>query len=120
MIGKVRKFLTQDIWEVFKKPTSVTEAGAEVSKTGLELAVALGLLGSPLAPAGVAIASLSCVGLATKGIKFYVDKTQEQLTLEECVVITSRLAYLESLERIISTIKEGDLLKKLRDVRVSD
>ncbi|WP_414622395.1 pentapeptide repeat-containing protein [Calothrix sp. CCY 0018] len=120
MTGKVQKFLTQDIWEVFKKPTSATETGAEVGKTGLELVVALGLLGSPLAPAGVAIASLSCVGLATKGIKFYVDKTQEPPTLEECVVITSRLAYLESLERIIGTIKGEDLLNKLRDVKVSE
>ncbi len=90
MTGKVRKFLTQDILEVFKKPTSATETGAEVGKTGLELALAMGFLGSPLAPAGVAIAGFSCVGLATKGIKFYLDKTKNDSTLEECVVIAPK------------------------------
>lgn len=116
----MRKFLSQDIWEVFKKPTSATETGAEVGKTGLELALAMGFLGTPLAPVGIAIAGLSCVGLATKGIKFYLDKTGESPTLEECVVITSRLAYLESLERIIGTIKDKDVLEKIRDIKVSE
>lgn len=120
MTGKVRKFLARDIWEVFKKPTSTIETGAEVGKTGLELALAIGLLGSPIAPAGIAIAGLSCVGLTNKGIKFYLDKTKEQPTLDECVVLTSRLAYLESLEKIIGTIKEENLLNKLRDVKVSE
>ena len=57
MTGKLRKFFTHDIVEVFKKPTSATETGAEISKTGLELALALGFLGSTLTPAGVAIAN---------------------------------------------------------------
>ena len=120
MTGKVRKFLAKDIWELFKKPTSAIETGAEVSKTGLELAVALGLLGSPLAPAGVAIASLSCVGLTNKGIKFYLDETKEQPTLAECVVIASRLAYVESLDNIIRTIKDKDVLNKISNIKVSE
>ncbi len=119
-LKKLRNFFTEDIWEVAKKPISATETGAEVSKTGLELAVALGLLGSPFAPAGVAVAGLSCVGLATKGIKFYLDRTEEQPTLEECITITSRLAYLESLERIVNTIKDEDLQNKIRNIQVPE
>ncbi|MDJ0737974.1 MAG: NACHT domain-containing protein [Nostocaceae cyanobacterium] len=117
-LEKLRNFLAKDIWEVAKKPISATETSAEVSKTGLELVVALGLFGSPLAPAGVAIAGLSCVGLATKGIKFYLEKTAEQPTLEGCVTITSRLAYLESLERIVSAIKDEDLQEKIWNIKV--
>ena len=66
--GKLRRFFSKDIWEVFKKPSSVFETGAELGKTGLELALAAGFLGSPLAPVGIAIAGFSCVGLTTKGI----------------------------------------------------
>ena len=118
-LNKLRKFFTEDIWEVLKKPTNTAETSAEVSKTGLELALSLGLLGSPLAPAGVLIAGLSCLGLATKGIKFYLDRTEEY-TLEECITITSRLAYLESLERIICTIKDEDLLEKIQNIKVPE
>ncbi|BAY87562.1 hypothetical protein NIES267_70860 [Calothrix parasitica NIES-267] len=102
--GKLRKFFSKDILEVLKKPTSVIETGTELSKTVLEFALAAGFLGSPLAPAGIAIAGFSCVGLTTKGIKFYLDKTKNP-TLEECVVIASRLAYVERLDNIFRTIK---------------
>ncbi len=119
-LNKLRKFLTKDIQEVFKKPTNTVETGAEVSKTSLELAVALGLFGSPLAPpTGVTIAGLSFVGLAIKGIKFYLKKTEEP-TLEECITITSRLAYLESLEKIIDTIKNEELLERIRNIQVPE
>ncbi len=119
-LNKLRKFLTKDIQEVFTKPTNTVETGAEVSKTSLELAVALGLFGSPLAPpTGVTIAGLSFVGLAMKGIKFYLKKTEEP-TLEECITITSRLAYLESLERIVDTIKNEELLERIRNMQVPE
>ena len=119
-VQKLKNFLTKDIWEVLKKPTSATETGAEVSKTGLELALAVGLLGSPIAPAGIAIAGLSCVGLTTKGIKFYLDKTKEQPTLGECVVIASQLAYVESLDKIFYSIKNEDLREKINTIQVSE
>jgi len=73
---KLRNFLAQDVRELLTKPINAAETSAEVSKTGLELSVALGLLGSPLAPAGVAIAGLSCVGLATKGVMPKIGKRQ--------------------------------------------
>ena len=120
MIGKVQKFLTKDIWEVVKKPTSAIETSAEVSKASLELALAMGLLGSPAALPGIAIASLSCLGLTTKGFKFYQDKNKDDSTLEECVVITSRLAYIESLDNIFRTIKDKDLLEKVSNIQVSE
>ncbi len=94
-LEKFWKFFRNDIGELVHKPSSATETGAEVSKTSLELAIALGLLGSPFAP--VAVAGLSFVGLASKGIKFYQDRTKDKLTLEECVTIASRLAYVETL-----------------------
>ncbi|MDJ0675640.1 MAG: pentapeptide repeat-containing protein [Calothrix sp. MO_167.B42] len=115
---KLRNFLAQDVRELLTKPINATETGAEVSKTGLELAVALGLLGSPLAPGGVAIAGLSCVGLATKGVRFYLQKINEQPTLAECVVLVSRLAYLEGLEAIVSTIKDEDSFHKISNLQV--
>ena len=120
MIGKVQKFLTKDIWEVVKKPTSAIETSAEVSKAVLELALAMGLLGSPAALPGIAIASLSCFGLTTKGFKFYQDKNKDDSTLAECVVITSRLAYIESLDNIFRTIKDKDLLEKVSNIQVSE
>ena len=118
--GKLRNFLAQDVRELLRKPINATETSAEVSKTGLELAVALGLLGSPLAPGGVAIAGLSCVGLATKGVRFYLQKINEQPTLAECVVLVSRLAYLEGLEGIVSTIKDEDSFHKIHNLRVTE
>ena len=119
MTGKLRKFFTHDFLEVFKKPTSATETTAEVSKTGLELAVALGLLGSPITLGGIAIASLSSVGLTVKGINYYLYNIKNDPTLGECVVLTSRLAYVESFERIVSSIKDESLLEKIRNIQVS-
>ncbi|KST69027.1 hypothetical protein BC008_02840 [Mastigocoleus testarum BC008] len=107
-LKKFWKFFRNDIGELAKKPSSATETGAEVSKTSLELAIALGLLGSSFAPAAVAVAGLSFVGLASKGIKFYQDRTKDKLTLEECVAIASRLAYVESFERILCKIKDSN------------
>ena len=117
--GKLRRFFSEDILEVFKKPSSIIETGAELGKTGLELALAAGFLGSPLAPVGIAIAGFSCVGLTTKGIKFYLDKTKDA-TLEECVVIASRLAYVESSIDIFSRIKDEDLLVKIKNLQFSE
>ena len=121
-LEKFWKFFRNDIGELVKKPSSATETGAEVSKTSLELAIALGLLGSPLAPAGVAVAGLSFVGLASKGIKFYQDRTKDKLSLEECVTIASRLAYVESFERILYRIKDNNqnLFKKIENIQPSD
>ncbi|MCP6757420.1 MAG: pentapeptide repeat-containing protein [Fischerella sp. CENA71] len=118
-LEKLRNFLTKDIRDFLKKPTNTTETGAEVSKASLELAVALGLLGTPLAPVGVAVAGLSFVGLTAKAIKFYQEKTGEA-SLEECVSIAARLAYVESFERILNTIEDQDLLAKIGTIHAGE
>lgn len=119
-LKRLEKFFKTDIWDVFKKPTSATEAGAEVSKASLELAVALGLLGSTLAPAGVAVAGLSFVGLTTKAIKYYQEKTQEESSLEEFITLASRLAYIESFERILQSVDDKALLAKIEKMHVDE
>ncbi|RAM51688.1 MAG: hypothetical protein C6Y22_10245, partial [Hapalosiphonaceae cyanobacterium JJU2] len=118
-LEKLRNFFTKDIPDFLKKPTNTTETGAEVSKASLELAVALGLLGTPLAPVGVAVAGLSFVGLTAKAIKFYQEQTGEA-SLEECVSIAARIAYVESFERILNTIEDQDLLAKIGTIHAGE
>ncbi|WP_016866882.1 pentapeptide repeat-containing protein [Fischerella muscicola] len=118
-LEKLRNFFTKDIPDFLKKPTNTTETGAEVSKASLELAVALGLLGTPLAPVGVAVAGLSFVGLTAKAIKFYQEKTGEA-SLEECVSIAARVAYVESFEKILNTIEDKDLLAKVGTIHAGE
>ncbi|NES17960.1 MAG: NACHT domain-containing protein [Symploca sp. SIO3E6] len=79
----------------------VAVTGAEVSKAGLELAIAFGLLGSTLAPAGVVAAGLSFVGLGRKGVNLLRSKTEKEPSLEEWVAIAFPLAYLESFDVLV-------------------
>ncbi|MEQ9548251.1 MAG: hypothetical protein RIM23_01335 [Coleofasciculus sp. G3-WIS-01] len=97
------KLLNTDVREL-GKPGEIAEAGAEVSKAGLELAIALGLLGTPAAPVA---AGLSFVGLARKGVNLYRNKGKT--SLEEWAAIAFPLAYLESFDTLV---RENDWLKQ--------
>jgi hypothetical protein len=107
-IKQVWQLLTTDIREL-GKPGEIAEAGAEVSKAGLELAIALGLLGTPAAPLAVIPAGLSFVGLARKGVNLYRDKAKGTTKLEEWAAIAFPLAYLESFDILV---RENDWLQQ--------
>ncbi|MEQ8753017.1 MAG: pentapeptide repeat-containing protein [Coleofasciculus sp. G1-WW12-02] len=120
-----RQFLNPDEWwKLLKtdvrelgKPGEIAEAGADVSKAGLELAIALGLLGTPAAPVAVIPAGLSFVGLARKGVKLYRDKAKGKTSLEEWAAIAFPLAYLESFDKLV---RENDWLQREIGSGISD
>lgn len=105
-IKQVWQLLNTDIREL-GKPGEIAEAGAEVSKAGLELAIALGLLGTPAAPVAVIPAGLSFVGLTRKGVNLYRNKGTT--SLEEWAAIAFPLAYLESFDTLV---RENDWLQQ--------
>ncbi|MEQ9484266.1 pentapeptide repeat-containing protein [Coleofasciculus sp. F4-SAH-05] len=107
-IKQVWQLLNTDIREL-GKPGEIAEAGAEVSKAGLELAIALGLLGTPAAPMAAIPAGLSFVGLARKGVNLYRDKAKGTTKLEEWAAIAFPLAYLESFDILV---RENDWLQQ--------
>lgn len=115
-LKKIWQFLNTDLKELCR-PTGAVEAGTEVSKTALEFAIALGFLGSSLSPTSIAVAGLSFAGIAAKGIRFYRDKNNKELTLEECVSVAVPLAYLESFDELAKT---NDLLRQLGVTPISD
>ena len=102
------KLLNTDIREL-GKPGEIAEAGAEVSKASLELAIALGLLGTPAAPVAVIPAGLSFVGLTRKGVNLYRGKVKGKTSLEEWAAIAFPLAYLESFDTLV---RENDWLQQ--------
>ena len=110
----VWQFLNTDIREL-GQPGEVAEAGAEVSKAVLELAIALGLLSAiPAAP--VVAAGMSFVGIARRGVNLFREKTQKELTLEEWVAIAFPLAYLESFNELVQS---NHLLQQIGETAVS-
>ncbi|NER99176.1 MAG: NACHT domain-containing protein [Symploca sp. SIO1B1] len=99
-LRRVWHFLNTDIREL-GTAGDITVTGAEVSKAGLELAIAFGLLGSTLAPAGVVAAGLSFVGLGRKGLHLLRSKTKNSPSLEQWVALAFPLAYLESFDALV-------------------
>jgi len=99
-LRRVWHFLNTDIREL-GTAGDITVTGAEVSKAGLELAIAFGLLGSTLAPAGVVAAGLSFVGLGRKGLHVLRSKTKNSPSLEQWVALAFPLAYLESFDALV-------------------
>jgi hypothetical protein len=81
------------------KPADAVETGAEVSEVVLEFAIALSLLTA--VPVAQIAAGLSFVGIASKGVKLYREKTNKELSLEEWVAIAFPLAYLGSFNDLV-------------------
>lgn len=113
----------QQIWQVLNtdirelgQPGEVAEAGAEVSKAVLELAIAIGWL-SAIPSAPVAAAGLSFVGIARQGVNLFRDKAHKEPILEELVAIVFPLAYLESFNKLVQS---NDLLRQIGEIPVSD
>jgi hypothetical protein len=142
MANRIWKFLKTDIKELFS--AEAAEGIGEAGKAGAELAkmfkeqgldnsnLLLEVLNSPLAQ--VVGTGLPFVGMAAKLLAFFMEKTQQQPTLAECIFLVSQAAYLESfkdflgqdeslLNRIGQTpVSDGvkHLLEKLADLELSD
>ncbi|WP_293144527.1 MULTISPECIES: pentapeptide repeat-containing protein [unclassified Microcoleus] len=142
MANRIFKLLTTDIKELYS--TDAAEAIGEAGKAAAELAkmfkeqgldnsnLLLEVLNSPLAQ--VVGTGLPFVGMAAKLLAFFIEKTQEQPTLAECIFLVSQAAYLESFkgfleqdENLLNRIgqtpvsdKVKQLLKKLADLEFSD
>ncbi len=94
-LKRVWQLLKTDIREL-GTPGNYAVTGAEVSKAGLELAIAFGLSASPLVAAG-----LSFIGLGGKGLNLLRSKTNNSQSLEQWVAIAFPLAYLESFDALV-------------------
>lgn len=116
---KLGKFFYKDIWQVLKENSDNTGNRIITSKTSLELAIGLGFIATPIAVTDIALAEFSVVGLATKGINFYQENTDREASLEEYVLIGYRLAYIESFENILKTLKNQPLLVKIGETAAS-
>ena len=141
MANRIKKFFTY-ITELFS--ADAAEAIGEGGKTAAELAkmfkeqgldnsnLLLEVLNSPLAQ--VVGTGLPFVGIAAKMLALFIEKTEQQPTLAECIFLVSQAAYLESFkgfleqdENLLNRIgqtpvsdKVKQLLKKLADLEFSD
>ncbi|MFN6472566.1 MAG: NACHT domain-containing protein [Nostoc sp. SerVER01] len=77
----------------------IVESGAEITKAGLEFAIALGVLAIPTAP--VVAAGLSFVGIARTGLKLLHEKTNKEFEIEEWVAVACPLAYINSFNALV-------------------
>ncbi|MEG3954163.1 pentapeptide repeat-containing protein [Microcoleus sp. herbarium2] len=142
MANRIGKFLNTDIKELFS--ADAAEAIGETGKTAAELAkmfkeqgldnsnLLLEALNSPLAQ--VAGTALPFVGIAAKLLAFFIEKTQQQPTLAECIFLVSQEAYMKSFEQFLgqdesllnrigqTPVSDGvkQLLEKLADLEISD
>ncbi|NQE36235.1 pentapeptide repeat-containing protein [Microcoleus asticus] len=142
MANRIWKLLTTDIKELCS--AEAAEGIGEAGKTAAELAkmfkeqgldnsnLLLEVLNSPLAQ--VVGTGLPFVGIAAKMLAFFIEKTQQQPTLAECIFLVSQAAYLESFKDFIGqdasllnrigqtpvSDKVKQLLKKLADLELSD
>jgi len=116
-LKKFWKFATTYDLLKLGKPGEIAETGAEITKFALEFGLAIGLLSAAATPAGIAVAGLSGVGLAIRGVRLYREKTGKEPSLEEWVAIAFPLAYLESFNELVQT---NALLQQIRATPVSE
>ncbi|WP_293350741.1 MULTISPECIES: pentapeptide repeat-containing protein [unclassified Microcoleus] len=142
MANRIFKLLTTDIKELYS--TDAAEAIGEAGKAAAELAkmfkeqgldnsnLLLEVLNSPLAQ--VVGTGFPFIGIAAKLLAFFIEKTEQQPTLAECIFLVSQAAYLESFKEFLEqdtsllnrigqapvSEKVKQLLKKLADLEFSD
>ncbi|MEG4067297.1 pentapeptide repeat-containing protein [Microcoleus sp. Pol11C2] len=126
MANRIWKFLTTDIKELCS--AEAAEGIGEAGKTAAELAkmfkeqgldnsnLLLEVLNSPLAQ--VVGTGLPFVGMAAKMLAFFIEKTQQQPTLAECIFLVSQAAYLESFKEFFE--QDESLLNRIGQTPVSD
>ncbi len=126
MANRIFKLLTTDIKELCS--AEAAEGIGEAGKAAAELAkmfkeqgldnsnLLLEVLNSPLAQ--VMGTGLPFVGMAAKMLAFFIEKTQEQPTLAECIFLVSQAAYLESFKGFLE--QDASLLNRIGQTPVSD
>ena len=126
MANRIWKLLTTDIKELCS--ADAAEGIGEAGKTAAELAkmfkeqgldnsnLLLEVLNSPLAQ--VVGTGLPFVGMAAKLLAFFIEKTQQQPTLAECIFLVSQAAYLESFKDVLG--QDESLLNRIGQTPVSD
>ena len=127
MANRILKFLNTDIKELYS--AEAAEGIGEAGKTAAEVAkmfkeqgldnnsnLLLEVLNSPLAQ--VVGTGLPFVGMAAKLLAFFIEKTQQQPTLAECIFLVSQAAYLESFKDFLE--EDASLLNRIGQTPVSD
>jgi hypothetical protein len=126
MANRILKLLTTDIKELCS--AEAAEGIGEAGKAAAELAkmfkeqgldnsnLLLEVLNSPLAQ--VVGTGLPFVGMAAKMLAFFIEKTQQQPTLAECIFLVSQAAYLESFKGFFE--QDASLLNRIGQTPVSD
>ncbi|MEG4587852.1 pentapeptide repeat-containing protein [Microcoleus sp. MOSTC5] len=127
MANRIVEFLKTDIKELCS--ADAAEAIGEAGKTAAEVAkmfkeqgldnnsnLLLEVLNSPLAQ--VVGTGLPLVGIAAKLLALFIEKTQQQPTLAECIFFVSQEAYLESFKDFIG--QDASLLNHIGQTPVSD
>ncbi|WP_019500105.1 NACHT domain-containing protein [Pseudanabaena sp. PCC 6802] len=138
MVTKLWQFLTTDIRELVK-PAEVTEKGLDTGKELIELAGTvdeegkkvewlkpfleqentaslLEILTSPEAKLLGGLVPFANIAIALT--KFYAEKTKEEPTLADSVVIVSMIAYWKSYATIIKAPEQKELYERLSQVKV--
>jgi Pentapeptide repeats (8 copies) len=126
MANRVWKLLTTDIKELCS--AEAAEGIGEAGKAAVELAkmfkeqgldnsnLLLEVLNSPLAQ--VVGTGFPFMGIAAKMLAFFIEKTQQQPTLAECIFLVSQAAYLESFKGFLE--QDASLLNRIGQTPVSD
>jgi uncharacterized protein YjbI with pentapeptide repeats len=126
MANRIWKLLTTDIKELCS--AEAAEGIGEAGKAAVELAkmfkeqgldnsnLLLEVLNSPLAQ--VVGTGFPFIGIAAKLFAVFMEKTQQQPTLAECIFLVSQAAYLESFKEIIG--QDTSLLNRIGQTPVSD
>ncbi|MFM9264347.1 pentapeptide repeat-containing protein [Tychonema sp. BBK16] len=126
MANRIFKFFTTDIKELCS--AEAAEGIGEAGKAAAELAkmfkeqgldnsnLLLEVLNSPLAQ--VVGTGLPFVGMAAKLLAFFIEKTEQQPSLAECIFLVSQAAYLESFKGFLE--QDASLLNRIGQTPVSD
>jgi len=135
-LKRLWKFLNTDIGDLFSAET--VKNGADSAKAVLELAKALKEQGSnieQLAPLVGRIstlldvlnsplpqligAGLPFISIATGFLKFYLEKSQQELTLTQCTALVSQGAYLESWQALLNLSEHQVWLERISQTPAS-
>ncbi|MBD0310106.1 MAG: hypothetical protein ICV80_18965, partial [Microcoleus sp. T1-bin1] len=126
MANRIWKFLNTDIKELCSPQAA--EGIGQAGKTAADLAkmfkvqgldnsnLLLEVLNSPLAQ--VVGTGLPFLGIAAKMLAFFMEKTQQQPILAECIFLVSQAAYLESFKHFLG--QDESLLNRIGQTPVSD
>jgi len=136
-LKRLWKFFNTDVGELFSTETLTGSADAakdvlELAKTLKEqspnieqlaplvgnISTLLDVLNSPIAQ--IVGSGLPFIGIATGLLKFYLEKSKQDLTLPVCAAIVTQAAYLESLKSLLALPENQAMLMQIGENPVSD